>query len=196
MPGSEYIPTVFNSYTPTATVDGVRVSVPLWDTRGNTDYDRLRPLSYPGTDVFLLCFSLARRATRLSFLPHVPSSRCILTSGHPHPPPWGNTVESVRTRWVPEVRAKGPADALLVLVGITGTTPAGDSRAEEEEEDSNDNDAVAPVGHAEGAAAARDIGASRYLVCNLLDVSSVNAVVREAVRVARRGGSRSGCVLQ
>ena len=44
-------------------VDGVPVSLGLWDTAGQEDYDRLRPLSYPQTDVFLICFSIVSRAS-------------------------------------------------------------------------------------------------------------------------------------
>jgi len=39
-------------------VNGKFVSLNLWDTAGQEDYDRLRPLSYPQTDVFLACFSI------------------------------------------------------------------------------------------------------------------------------------------
>jgi len=35
-----------------------QIELSLWDTAGQEDYDRLRPLSYPESDVVLMCFSL------------------------------------------------------------------------------------------------------------------------------------------
>ena len=32
--------------------------VELWDTAGQEEYDRLRPLSYPDSDVIIICFSV------------------------------------------------------------------------------------------------------------------------------------------
>ncbi|CRK87020.1 CLUMA_CG000823, isoform A [Clunio marinus] len=85
---SEYVPTVFDNYSAPMVVDGVQVSVGLWDTAGQEDYDRLRPLSYPQTDVFLICFSVAS-----------PSS-----------------FENVTSKWYPELKHHCP-EAPIILVG-------------------------------------------------------------------------------
>ncbi|CAG0920166.1 unnamed protein product [Notodromas monacha] len=84
----EYVPTVFDNYSAPMVVDGVPVSLGLWDTAGQEDYDRLRPLSYPQTDVFLICFSIVS-----------PSS-----------------FDNVTSKWCPEIKHHCP-DAPIILIG-------------------------------------------------------------------------------
>lgn len=42
------------------TLDEQEIELTLWDTAGQETYDKLRPLSYPQTDVILICFSIDR----------------------------------------------------------------------------------------------------------------------------------------
>jgi Ras-related C3 botulinum toxin substrate 1 len=84
----EYIPTVFDNYTANVMVEGKPISLGLWDTAGQEDYDRLRPLSYPATDVFLVCFSVDSKTS----------------------------LENVENKWLPEINKFCPETA-FVLVG-------------------------------------------------------------------------------
>uniref|UniRef100_A0A914CBS6 Ras-like GTP-binding protein Rho1 n=1 Tax=Acrobeloides nanus TaxID=290746 RepID=A0A914CBS6_9BILA len=78
-----YIPTVFETDVTDIEVNGNLVELALWDTAGQEDYDRLRPLSYPDTDVILLCFSIDSPVSLINvkekwspevkhFCPHIP----------------------------------------------------------------------------------------------------------------------------
>ncbi|XP_063327865.1 ras-related C3 botulinum toxin substrate 1-like isoform X2 [Pelmatolapia mariae] len=86
-PGEE-IPSVFDHYSSSVMVDGKPVTLALWDTAGQAVYDKLRPLSYSQTDIFLICFSLV----------------CC------------TSYENVRHKWHPEVRHHCPTTP-IILVG-------------------------------------------------------------------------------
>lgn len=85
---------MFENYVADVEVDGKHVELALWDTAGQEDYDRLRPLSYPDSHVILICFAVdspdsldnVQEKVCLSYL-----SGCYLTSDshlcphHDHP---------------------------------------------------------------------------------------------------------------
>ncbi|CAF1050996.1 unnamed protein product [Didymodactylos carnosus] len=65
---SEYVPTVFDNYAVTVMIGGEPYTLGLFDTAGQEDYDRLRPLSYPQTDVFLWIPEVAHHCSKTPFL--------------------------------------------------------------------------------------------------------------------------------
>ncbi|KAF8594686.1 signal transducer [Ceratobasidium sp. AG-I] len=53
-----YVPIVFGNYVTRVSFEGKSIDLALWDTMGQGAYDRLRPLSYPDSDIFLIVFSI------------------------------------------------------------------------------------------------------------------------------------------
>ncbi|RLV93291.1 Ras-related C3 botulinum toxin substrate 1 [Spathaspora sp. JA1] len=86
---NDYIPTVFDNYSASVMIDGEPIKLGLWDTAGQSEYDRLRPLSYPQTEIFLVCFSVVNP----------------------------DSFEDVRSKWIPEIRHHCPRDVLILLIG-------------------------------------------------------------------------------
>ncbi|KAM0257855.1 hypothetical protein ACHAQJ_004159 [Trichoderma viride] len=87
----KYVPTVFENYItyPTHPPTGKTVELALWDTAGQEEYDRLRPLSYPETDLIFVCFAID----------------CP------------NSLDNVMDKWYPEVLHFCPYTP-LILVGL------------------------------------------------------------------------------
>ena len=54
---TDYVPTVFDNYSVKVPIGTETYHLGLFDTAGQEDYDDLRPLSYPQTDIFLVCYS-------------------------------------------------------------------------------------------------------------------------------------------
>jgi len=47
------VPTVFDNYNHDQTVDGQTYKLTLWDTAGQEEYEKLRPLSYPQVGILI-----------------------------------------------------------------------------------------------------------------------------------------------
>jgi len=84
---TEYYVPVFDNYYVTGLVDGEPYTLELFDTAGLEDYDRLRPLQYPQTDIFLVCFSVVS--------------------------PY--SYENVTAKWVPEITHHCPGVPFLLV---------------------------------------------------------------------------------
>ncbi|XP_078485125.1 rif protein [Ciona intestinalis] len=71
-----YTPTVFENYSREVELNRKKAVLTLWDTAGQEDYDRLRPLSYNNADIIIICYDV----TNLS------------------------SFQNVEIRWSPEIR--------------------------------------------------------------------------------------------
>jgi small GTP-binding protein len=54
----DYDPTVFDHFMTTVRVGNHGVKLSMWDTPGQGEYDRFRPLAYSSADIFLICFAI------------------------------------------------------------------------------------------------------------------------------------------
>ena len=75
-----YIPTVFENYVTQVHFDGKQIELALWDTAGQEEYDRLRPLSYPESNVILVVFSVDFPTSLANVLDKVFQSAVILST--------------------------------------------------------------------------------------------------------------------
>ncbi|KAM3413533.1 GTP-binding protein rho2 [Cercospora zeina] len=86
---TRYVPTVFENYVTDCRVDGKSVQLALWDTAGQEDYERLRPLAYSQAHVILIAFSVSSP----------------------------DSLSNITTKWHPEVLDRCPG-VPIILVGL------------------------------------------------------------------------------
>ncbi|CAE6477675.1 unnamed protein product [Rhizoctonia solani] len=91
-------PAIFENYVAEIRLDGKPVQLALWDTAGQEEYERLRPLSYSKAHVILIAFSV-----------DTPDS-----------------LENVTVKWIEEVRNICGPQIPVILVGCKADLrPAG-----------------------------------------------------------------------
>lgn len=161
------------------------IEVALWDTAGQEEYDRLRPLSYPESDVILIVFSVDFPTSLANVLDKVrfpPSSPCrvrtktqltITTFLHLY-----SLVST--TQWYPEVSHFCPTTPMLLI----GTKT--DLRADDTTLRMLSAQGQLPVTAEQGMAVAKDIGAM-YKECSAKTGRGVKEVFDAALRESLKG---------
>lgn len=86
----EYVPTVVDNFVKNVKVgEGQEISLALWDTAGQEDYDTIRPLSYRGANLIILCYTIENK----------------------------KNLENVSTKWLVEIKNYCPG-VKFYLVGL------------------------------------------------------------------------------
>lgn len=165
----KYVPTVFENYItyPTHPPTGKTVELALWDTAGQEEYDRLRPLSYPETDLIFVCFaidcpnSLENVMDKVSIPPPNPAPTAILSVAN-------------QTQWYPEVLHFCPYTP-LILVGLKS-----DLRYKKTCIDMLKTQGLTPVTTEQGLAVARKMNAA-YMECSSKEMTGVEEIFEQAI---------------
>ncbi|KAE8213657.1 hypothetical protein CF327_g2847 [Tilletia walkeri] len=189
----EYEPTIFENYVAEIRLDGKPVQLALWDTAGQEEYERLRPLSYSQAHVILIAFSI-----------DTPDS-----------------LENVIVKWIEEVRQICGPHVPVILVGCKkdlresaeAAATTGQSQAEGSSsgaEQANVEGGLASgaetpgstsapkkserrfVTPEQGKEVAAQIGARAYLESSSLKNEGVDAIFEAATRAAMLVRSQPG----
>ncbi|OMP00790.1 Small GTPase superfamily [Corchorus olitorius] len=176
---TDYVPTVFDNFSANVMVDGQTVNLGLWDTAGQEDYNRLRPLSYRGADVFILAFSLISRPSYenvskklnevyiLLLLLFLILFTCLAS--------FLFMLLVVLEKWVPELRHYAPS-VPIVLVGTK-------LDLREDRQFHLDYPGACTISTEQGNELKKQIGALAYIECSSKTQQNVKAVFDAAIKV-------------
>ncbi|CAF9923929.1 MAG: Rho GTPase [Gomphillus americanus] len=147
-------------------VDGKSVQLALWDTAGQEDYERLRPLAYSKAHVILIAFSVDTPDS-LDNVKHK-ASFAIATL----------FAMLTRLQWVEEAHERCP-EVPIILIGLKK-----DLRDDPAAQEEMRKKSMHFITSREGESAANEIGAKKYLECSSLTGEGVDDVFEAATRAA------------
>ena len=146
-----------DTYDVVVHVDEEPVTFEMCDTPGQDDFDTLRPLVYPNTDVFLLCFSVVSPS---SFL-------------------------NIKEKWIPEIKKskeKGSKPVPIILVG-TQSDLRNDVNTRVELAKYKEQ----PVTESEAKKLAKILGSECYIETSALTQHNLKEVFDEAIVAGLKG---------
>lgn len=140
---------------------------------GQEDYDRLRPLSYPQTDVFLVCFSVVSPASFENVKEKVKKSFYYFIDLKPHA-----LICIFIFQWVPEITHHCPKTPFLLV----GTQV--DLRDDATTIEKLAKNRQKPITVEQAEKLARELRAVKYVECSALTQKGLKNVFDEAILAA------------
>ena len=163
------------NYVTLVNFDGKLVELALWDTAGQEEYDRLRPLSYPESNVILIVFSVDFPVSLANVQDKVSG---FLTA--PSRPTDAKAGCILALQWYPEVAHFCEGVPLILVATKT------DLRRDEQTRRMLSAQGQVPVTTEQGAMVAREIGA-KYIECSAKTGDNVKQVFDLALKESMRG---------
>lgn len=174
---TRYIPTIFENHMVTLNINDRLIDLEIWDTAGQEDYDRLRPLSYSNTDIVIICFSVTS-----------PTS-----------------LQDVQDKWAPEVKHFCPG-VPIILVATKIDKREGEEEEKEKERGRRNSSIcqqkiitanspkkiIKTIEMEEGLQVAKSIGAKRYMECSAYKRKNINSIFETAMRTCLVEGKGNG----
>ncbi|KAH3867092.1 ras-related C3 botulinum toxin substrate 2-like [Dreissena polymorpha] len=170
-PGA-YLATMSDSINVTMQVDEKNYDLTVYDTAGQEAYDRLRPLTYPDTDVIVMCFSLVSK----------------------------DSYDSIRDKWLAEVK-QYCRDIPIVLVGTKLDMRSGNSKKDFAIMNGDRESTIAfnTISQEQGHWLKKEVGARFYVECSAKTQTSTRDVFESAIMAAinptKRKQRRNGCTI-
>ena len=163
------MPTVFENYITTKPhrLTGKTVELALWDTAGQEEYDRLRPLSYPETDLLFVCFAIDCPNSLENVMEKVLFNRASHIS----------RMSLIVMKWYPEVLHFCPTTP-IILLGLKS-----DLREKRTCIELLKTQGLTPVTAEQGQSVAARMNA-RYMECSSKEMRGVEEIFQTAINIA------------